>query len=133
MAIKIGISTIRTVLQNGFSIKKDDSQKSKNVDPKKLCKKINPKNNIEIITIIYLINICKTSVALFNMAFLLIVVVLSFIFLPLVKIFTKSIVGITNYTFFWLFNFCLMHLNAASSPSLAVITSSFSISSLVFG
>ena len=36
MAIKIGISTIRTVLQNGFSIKKDDSQKSKNVDPKKL-------------------------------------------------------------------------------------------------
>lgn len=51
MAIKIGISTIRTVLQNGFSIKKDDSQKSKNVDPKKLCKKINPKNNIEIITI----------------------------------------------------------------------------------
>ena len=125
MAIKIGISTIRTVLQNGFSIKKDDSQKSKNVDPKK--------NNIEIITIIYLINICKTSVALFNMAFLLIVVVLSFIFLPLVKIFTKSIVGITNYTFFWLFNFCLMHLNAASSPSLAVITSSFSISSLVFG
>lgn len=70
MAIKIGISTIKTVLQNGFSIKKDDSQKSKNVDPKKLCKKINPKNNIEIITIIYLINICKTSVALFNMAFL---------------------------------------------------------------
>ena len=53
MAIKIGISTIRTVLQNGFSIKKDDSQKSKNVVPKKLCKKINPKNNIEIITIIY--------------------------------------------------------------------------------
>ena len=45
MAIKIGISTIRTVLQNGFSIKKDDSQKSKNVDPKKLCKKINPKNS----------------------------------------------------------------------------------------
>lgn len=70
MAIKIGISTIRTVLQNGFSIKKDDSQKSKSVDPKKLCKKINPKNNIEIITIIYLINICKTSVALFNMAVL---------------------------------------------------------------
>lgn len=47
MAIKIGISTIRTVLQNGFSIKKDDSQKSKSVDPKKLCKKINPKRECE--------------------------------------------------------------------------------------
>lgn len=39
MAIKIGISTIRTVLQNGFSIKKDDSQKSKNVDPKSSVRK----------------------------------------------------------------------------------------------
>ena len=53
-----------------FQIKKMIQQNTKSVDPKKLCKKINPKNNIEIITIIYLINICKTSVALFNMAFL---------------------------------------------------------------